>query len=180
MYSVRTHLPITFDTAVYFAPNRGQPCIFLGSPLFTTMDLDALDRLINDACSPSPQRTIRRATKRFNHNSSSSSLSCPSLTNSGVVTNTTHALVVAPCGKNHTTCNSCRSFLVLLFKSFLVGMVIKLVKPDFCISQSHAHGQSRFLRGNNVLLNDSPFRPRFLDSIYHSDDIDDKAEEPSI
>jgi hypothetical protein len=56
---------------------------------------------------------------------------------------------------------------MIFLRISLLGAFAKFIKPDICLTQSHSHGQSRFLRGNNVLLNDSPFRPRFIDEIYH-------------
>jgi hypothetical protein len=132
-----------------------------------TMDLDALDRLINDACTPSPLQAIRR-TSRIRQPSSES-----------VCTITPNAMTSAPpVGiKKHTTCSSpYRSILYLLLRATLLGIAVKIMKPDFCLPQSHSHGQSRFLRGNNVLLSESPFRPRFIEDIYGSDNEADKDE----
>ncbi|KAI2505822.1 hypothetical protein MHU86_8598 [Fragilaria crotonensis] len=149
------------------------------------MDLDALDRLINDACSSSPQSTMRRTTRRRSLSPSSkrkltymntSSKSLPCLP-ADVVPPLPPPLVAS--GKKSSSCDLFRSSLEVFLKIILLGAMVKFIKPDFCLTQSHSHGQSRFLRGNNVLLNDSAFRPRFIDEIYHKGNDGSDEEEDS-
>ena len=151
------------------------------------MDLDTLDRLINEAClqpSSSPKSTVRRSIRRrslspssrrssLNLNLSASSQSSPSGKN--VMTFSCPPLVVGE--RKHSSCEHSHSIVMLFLKMMMMMAIIKLIKPDFGVKTSHAHGQGRFLRANNVLLNDSPFRPRFIEEVYHRVDNDVKEED---
>lgn len=140
------------------------------------MDLDNLDRLINDACSVSSNSSsspaVRRSPRRtsvcasspssLDLSSASSVISAPNLHNMNS-TSTKHSR-----GKLYTY--NYRSCVTLLTKALVLGCAIKFIKPDFSLQQSHSHNQSRFLRGNNLLLSDSPFRPRFIEQAYYGQD----------
>ena len=79
--------------------------------------------------------------------------------------------------RKHSSCEHYHSIVMLFLKMMMMMAIIKLIKPDFGVKTSHAHGQGRFLRANNVLLNDSPFRPRFIEEVYHRVDNDVKEED---
>mmetsp|Transcript_5070 Transcript_5070/g.7355 ORF Transcript_5070/g.7355 Transcript_5070/m.7355 type:complete len:130 (+) Transcript_5070:55-444(+) len=55
----------------------------------------------------------------------------------------------------------------LMMNAFILLGMMKFIKPDFSLRQTHLHDQSRFLRGNNILMDSSPFTPRFVQDTYH-------------
>mmetsp|Transcript_29247 Transcript_29247/g.48326 ORF Transcript_29247/g.48326 Transcript_29247/m.48326 type:complete len:174 (+) Transcript_29247:86-607(+) len=142
------------------------------------MDLDALDRMISDAATTSsPRATIRRSSQRPPV-ISKLALDCHMNTVSPSSSSSSFSQHSNVRKQGWSYKARYRSALLALFtKAFLIGAAIKLVvKPDFSLSQSHSHDQSRFLRGNNVLLNDSPFRPRFINEIYYGGEDEDEDE----
>jgi hypothetical protein len=151
----------------------------------TSTDLDALDRLINDTATSTASPIIRRSPRRSPKGFSKLALDCNAITppSSSPPTSSAYPLInnaKISTTRNNYKCHFWSTLLALLTKAVLVGAAIKLViKPDFCLTQSHSHDQSRFLRGNNILLNDSPFRPRFVNKIYGGDE-DAEDEESAI
>lgn len=65
----------------------------------------------------------------------------------------------------------------MFMKIAFMVLLIKIMKPDFSLHQSHDHDQSRFLRGNNILMDTAVFTPRFVKEVYHDRPVVDDEEE---